>query len=417
MEEQEVLEIETLDEMTEILTNKFEKAAEDFVHIGYYLKKTRDRELYRQKGYKDIYEYIQAVFGFGRSKTLRFMKINDRYSVGGYSLQLEERYRGYGSSKLTEMLQLPEDVREAVPQEATVRDIREAKTIIRETEKRYDSQMELCDIAQDLAWEETQEPEWMEELARDLFRETCREEFKGFAIWLKSPQDGRGIAEDVLAFINPTKFKVVRLEKANVMLQEHVIRVMPYRNQGENREYTYIDFAKAFEAVFFPDGMDGRSAQAAYEEVYGEPLYPEDKREREKPGSTERGKKTERKKVPQKGKESAETDEAERKPGNAECEGTGAAGIPGQLEVEKDFPEHCPGTEEEIRSPYGSRKGYLDGQTEQGAAAYMAAAFRGMGNRTFGTFLTSDFWEEWFSAEVDEEGRAIETAKEVRNAG
>lgn len=55
MEEQEVLEIETLDEMTEILTNKFEKAAEDFIHIGYYLKKTRDRELYQQKGYKDIY--------------------------------------------------------------------------------------------------------------------------------------------------------------------------------------------------------------------------------------------------------------------------------------------------------------------------------------------------------------------------
>ena len=51
MEEQEVLEIETLDEMTEILTNKFEKAAEDFIHIGYYLKKTRDRELYQQKGY------------------------------------------------------------------------------------------------------------------------------------------------------------------------------------------------------------------------------------------------------------------------------------------------------------------------------------------------------------------------------
>ncbi len=53
----------------------------------------------------------------------------------------------------------------------------------------------------------------------------------------------------------------------------------------------------------------------------------------------------------------------------------------------------------------------------ENSAAYMAAAFRGMGNRTFGTFLTSDFWEEWFSAEVDEEGRAIETAKEVRNAG
>lgn len=327
MEEQEVLEIETLDEMTEILTNKFEKAAEDFIHIGYYLKKTRDRELYRQKGYKDIYEYIQAVFGFGRSKTLRFMKINDRYSVGGYSLQLEERYRGYGSSKLTEMLQLPEDVREAVPQEATVRDIREAKTIIRETEKRYDSQMELCDIAQDLAREETQEPEWMEELARDLFRETCREEFKGFVIWLKSPQDGRGIAEDVLAFINPTKFKVVRLEKANVMLQEHVIRVMPYRNQGENREYTYIDFAKAFEAVFFPDGMDGRSAQAAYEEVYGEPLCPEDKRERESPEARSAGRKRKGRRFPKKEKSPQKRTRQRESPEMPNAKGRGRPGF------------------------------------------------------------------------------------------
>ena len=62
------------------------------------------------------------------------MQINDTYSINGNSPEIQERYRGYGSSKLSEMLALPEEVREVVPRDATVREIREVKEVIRETE-------------------------------------------------------------------------------------------------------------------------------------------------------------------------------------------------------------------------------------------------------------------------------------------
>lgn len=140
--------IDNIDDMTDIIKNQLNDIAEGFVSVGYYLRKTDETMLYKQKGYKTIYEYAKDTFGIGRSTASRFMEINQKYSKDGYSPEIDLKWSGYGSSKLTEMLGLPEDVQEAIPVDATVRDIREAKGIIRETEHNYSDQMELCDIAQ-----------------------------------------------------------------------------------------------------------------------------------------------------------------------------------------------------------------------------------------------------------------------------
>lgn len=429
--------IQSLDEITLILKNELEDIAEGFIAVGYYLKKTRDDELYRQKGYKNIFEYAQDTFGISRFTATRFMEVNDRYSIGGYSPQIEDRYRGYGSSKLTEMLQLPEDIREAVPQEATVRDIREAKAIIRETEKRYDSQMELCDIAQ----EEQEETEWLEELVKHLFKNDCREKFKEFVIWLKSPQISTGVAEDILVLINPTKFKMVRLLRANAILQEEGIQILPYRNQGDRKKYTYIEFAKVFESIFFPDGMERRNAELAYEEVYGELLYPKPQMP-EKPENTKCGGQSERKKdeesekarkkedkVPEKPENTKCEGDSERKedlgpemeiktgekPENAKCEGVSEA-IPGQMDVENDFSEYCPENsgdklEEEPAAgcPYKIRLEYLKTLSVEEHARYMAENMRiRWKGLSFQQLTEEGFWQRWLTCLVDETGRKIE---------
>ena len=430
--------IQSLDEITLILKNELEDIAEGVISGGYYLKKTRDDELYKQKGYKNIFEYALETFGNSRFTATRFMEVNDRYSIGGYSPQIEDRYRGYGSSKLTEMLQLPEDIREAVPREATVRDIREAKTIIRETEKRYDSQIELCNIAQ-----ETQpEPEWMEELARYLFKNDCREVFKEFVIWLKSPQISTGVTDDILMLINPTKFKMVRLDRANVMMREEGIQILPYRNQGERKEYTYIDFAKAFEKVFFPGGIGGRNAENAYEEVYKEPLYPKAKNP-EKPGNTECGGQSEEKKKTEPEKPVKKEGKTSEKPGNAECGGDlerkenavtkteaqkgekpgnaeyggESEKVPGQMEIEKDFPEYCPeSTEDKPKEgqaaagcPYKTRLGYLKHLSAEEYARYMSENMQiNWKGLSFRQLTEEEFWQRWLTSLVDEAGRTIE---------
>ena len=262
--------IDNIDDMTDIIKNQLNDIAEGFVSVGYYLRKTDETMLYKQKGYKTIYEYAKDTFGIGRSTASRFMEINQKYSEDGYSPEIDLKWSGYGSSKLTEMLGLPEDVQEAIPVDATVRDIREAKGIIRETEHNYSDQMELCDIAQP----DPAETNWLAEFAKHYFSKEGRDAFQKMTDWLRKDEPEKDITVSILLIINPTKFKMIRLERANVMLTVDKIKVMPYRNQGEQQEYTYIDFGRAFETMFYPAGID-TPINEAYKNVYGESYYKE----------------------------------------------------------------------------------------------------------------------------------------------
>ena len=279
---QEVRAIDNLDDMTGIIKNELNNITEGFVAVGYYLKKTAQDELYKQKGYQSLFDYAKENFGISRPTAIRFMEINDTYSIGGFSPEIDERWRGYGSSKLTEMLGLPEEIREMVSAEATVKDLREAKTIIRETESKFSPQMELCDVAQ--TPEEPQD--WMKLLALQVFHD--KDTFLAMVDWSRKDigNDRKEIEEDILEMVNPTKFKALRLEKANVMMQEKSIRVMPYKVNGilpEPEEHTYIDLAMAFEEICFPNYPDvSEPVQKIYERVYGESLY-EQKEEPKKP--------------------------------------------------------------------------------------------------------------------------------------
>ena len=413
--------IESLDEMTTIIKALLNDIAEDFISVGFYLKMTEQDELYKQAGYRNIWEYAKDTFGIGRSTASRFMDINTKYSIGGFSPQIDDKWRGYGSSKLTEMLGLPEEIQEAIPTEATVKDIREAKGIIRETEAHYDDQMELCDIAQ----EEPQETDWMVELAREYFKDG-KEAFQKLLDWERKDPDGSDIARELLVILNPTKFKMIRLEYANVMMTEHTIKVMPYRNHGENQEYDYMDFAKGFEKLFiqeYPEDLK-MAAGDLYKRVYDESLYPETqekipekKPEKKAPASvkTEAPKKPEVKKEPP--KEPVQEDEKEPE-----------EQIPGQIEITKDFPEYCPGNmevpaeiteEEEIKRAYATRRLYMASIQAQEAAEYMAKVMdkkmRSMRGVSFAALGKEEFWTELFEAEVDKNGEEIECVEQCVN--
>lgn len=455
----EIRAIDNLDDMTGIIKNELENIACGFISVGYYLKKTRDDELYKQNGYGSIFDYAKDVFGIGRSTATRFMQINDKYSIGGYSPEIEKKWNGYGSSKLTEMLGLPEDIREAVPEEATVKDIREVKATIKETESHYEDQMELCDME-----ERQNDADWLEQLAKHLFRED-KEAFRKMVDWSRADigSDRKEIEEDILAIVNPTKFKMIRLETANVLLQESAIRVMPYRGQGENQEHTYIDLAEAYEKLFFPDYPEGITAPVneIYKKVYGEPIYPEIEKAQEAAG----------KKEPKKEKKHADVressgknetvvsnepggakSEAERTAETKEAEGTQGktseseesaveqepvsdqeGQVPGQTEITRDFPQYCPDSMEKeekneakmkeqekpehlgntsVAGAFTIRKLYLASLPDEEAGEYMAEVMtkkiKELKNVSFQILTKSEFWESLLTTEVDKEGREIE---------
>ncbi len=102
-------------------------AVEAAIEIGYYLKQIRDRKLYEQAGCQDVFEYARKQYGYDRSTTSRNMSRNDRFSVGGNSPELAEKYRGYGKNQLQEMISMtPEQLEQATPA-MTVREMRELK--------------------------------------------------------------------------------------------------------------------------------------------------------------------------------------------------------------------------------------------------------------------------------------------------
>ena len=95
----EIRVIESLDEITIVIKALLNDIAESFISVGFYLKKTEQDELYKQAGYRNIWEYAKDTFGIGRSTASRFMDINTKYSIGGFSPQIDDKWRGYGIRK------------------------------------------------------------------------------------------------------------------------------------------------------------------------------------------------------------------------------------------------------------------------------------------------------------------------------
>lgn len=151
----------TLDEWVqwkEDIREKLKETAGNFVHIGYRLKQIRDSGML--DGAADIFEFAQREYGLGKSTVSRFIAINEKFSEGGNSLELKKEYQNIGSSKLAEMLTLPDAECMMITEKTTVKDIRELKNFIRQ---------------QDSVEQEETEEEWEERKLTPL--QKCLEDY------------------------------------------------------------------------------------------------------------------------------------------------------------------------------------------------------------------------------------------------
>lgn len=109
----------------DIIRENFLSAGKSFVAIGYYLKHMKEKELYKEGGYANIWECAEKEFGLSQPAATNYMKMNDIYSVNGSTPILDEKYTGFNKSQLQEMLYLPAEVREEIKPEQTVSEIRQ----------------------------------------------------------------------------------------------------------------------------------------------------------------------------------------------------------------------------------------------------------------------------------------------------
>lgn len=131
--------INTVEQLTNVINTELNRAAISFVRVGYLLKRARDEDILKDSGYPDIYVYANTKFGLDKSQVSRFININDRYSIGGYSEQLKEEYEGYGYSKLALMLTLPEEINEELSPDFSKRDINAIKS-------EYEAEQKISDL-------------------------------------------------------------------------------------------------------------------------------------------------------------------------------------------------------------------------------------------------------------------------------
>lgn len=129
------------------------RSAESFVRIGYLLKMARDTDILMESGYKNVNDFAQVEYGLDKSQVSRFIRINDEFSEGGYSDQLQEKFQRFGYTKLSIMLMLSPAVNEELTENFSKSDIIAVKEEVEEEQKISDIEV------------------WMEE--KDQWQQSC----------------------------------------------------------------------------------------------------------------------------------------------------------------------------------------------------------------------------------------------------
>ena len=273
---EEVKVTATYAEFKETLDREIIAAENGFVKIGYLLKIARDTNILHESGYKSMAEFAMEEYHLDDSATSRFIAINDRYSENGYSDQLQERYRGYGVSKLSEMLTLPEQIVEAIPLETTRAEIRSIKKEVAEESKITDLEVMM---------EPQQEETSLLKMAVKQYFHDNREQFVKISqvIGKKAHDDFVARMMEVLApsgmaVLMPRVSGVGKLmvtikgKSQNWIVQN--IRTM------EKEDCSWVDVLYAVNEVY--KGISMNDPKAAWEQVYGE-KYEQEERPEKKP--------------------------------------------------------------------------------------------------------------------------------------
>lgn len=206
-------------EMKQSLERELNNLKTGFIRVGYVLRKIEESRGYEQDGYRSIAEFAKAEYGLSPSTVSRFMAVNARFSLDGYSERLDPKYIGFHQSVMSEMLGLPDRDLSLVTPETSRQDVRELKQFNRQEPERG--------IAEDIR-----------ELIVNYFREN-REE-------LNELYDGTGApAQEIL---NPSGNKVYR--KGMYMMFFYTDCVKTKKFGGETTQYSWEEFRGLIDGVF-----------------------------------------------------------------------------------------------------------------------------------------------------------------------
>lgn len=301
-----------LAEATREIKEKLNTVAENFVFVGYRLRQILDTGVFADAGYTNIYDFAERELSLNATAVSRFMAINKKYSVDGYGPELREQFKGYGSSKLSEMLTMSEEDCAVIASDTPVKQIREYKNFLKEEPKEDPDQMDFREGSG-----EPEKEDGLKALLKDYFSQEMG--------MLRRILDDTATPEILQEQMNPTGVHNIRYKTAFLMLQDMQHGVM-YREFGAPPlKLTWEELLERIRADLRPE----------YEAMA--------QREKERKAE-EKAKKNAAQTVLEPKKEPVATSQTKEPPaavekeqGNVEPEPQ----IPGQMEVE-DYPEIMP---------------------------------------------------------------------------
>lgn len=437
----ELAQYQNYEEYKKAMNTVLNRTVEDFVMTGYLLKQGRDSDILKDSGYSNVNEFAWAEYKLEATQVSRYIRINDRFSEGGYSPRLQEHYKGFGYAKLALMLTLPESVAEELTPAYSKSEIQAVKEEIESEEK-------ITDIEVILEGEKEEQRD-LNNLEKAI-NQICMEDPELYvklhgtvrtSVGTEPIKDVLAPDGDKLYSVRPQGYGRIMLylndEKDEVILQ--VVR------QGLKEKFTWGDIVGYLVLI-----TEQEDAKKNWEDLFGQ-QYPE--KEQIAPVQPKKEKRKESKvvKAKQPKPQKQETEKPIELPND----------IPGQTEIEKDFPEMLPeaGGTPEIRSdfiragqheeenctsampepveivekpvdnseqmeenarnteagansepvdkseeeqnPAGSRWEYMKTMESYKMALYMAASVKEMPHMMLNS---AEYWKKWLEAEVDENG-------------
>lgn len=264
---EELQKVATYKEFKQQLDTELSNQAESFVRTGYLLKIARDTEILAESGYSTVTEFAKAEYGFEKDYVSRYIAINDRYSENGYSEQIQDKYKGFGFAKLSEMLTLPDAIIESMSPLMTRREIQEVKKEVKEEEK-------ITDIEVILEGQKEEQKTLSNNLQKHLnqYMYDWRVRYKEIFEYIKGQdRTHEKDIENILDIIAPSGIAMIGARirgLGSLMLsvkgKDNNLDLINTR-ESSTEAYTWKDLIEALENM-----CTGNTAEESWESIYGE---------------------------------------------------------------------------------------------------------------------------------------------------
>lgn len=404
----------------ESLDQELSRSAESFVRIGYLLKVARDTNILYESGYETVTQFAEAEYNLRPDQVTRFMQINDRYSEDGYGMNLQDSYKGMGYTKLVEMLQLPLAIVQELTPDFTREEIKEIRSEVEEEQKITDLEVmmepkdwdgEISVLQQVIIQLGHDNQEWYKKVYDWAQGEKDLQKFK----WLMDPNGSTLYSVRIRGL---GKFLLSMKEK-----EEQAVLINVRTNEKEQVAWDTL-------MQLSSDLIEPGTLQECWQQVYGEEMEERPPAPVNTGSSGDKPKKKEKKVVVAKKPEEKKHDqnalkrdrdpekenENEPEEHRPDAEGNGAKTVSQSEEkpVGEDRKTYEIAPEQPEERPVGSRKQFLDGLTEYGAAETIAGHIR----KAMETAEKQDLgsykhWEKWLSEDVDVLGNTWEYEEET----